>query len=176
MTAKNNDILTRALANDELDKFLIGESPYFFEAKIDNDEPQNVSAAFDLLVLPYWKRTGDLNFPARLFGSLVGLLQSYPDKNRAIYVAHDWIWYYLYCMVKKRTQANGVYGDLFEVDLNALAAILKAELESNKESLIGDKRWAGATWNTTNGMWDPLLKVSEAVVKLSGPNFVPDNA
>ncbi|KLU25909.1 hypothetical protein EOS_12345 [Caballeronia mineralivorans PML1(12)] len=172
----NNDVLARAQANNELDKFLTGESPYFFEARIDNDEPQNVSAAFDLLVLPYWKRTGDLNFPARLFGSLADLLQSYPDKNRAIYVAHDWIWYYLYCLVGKRTQPNGVYGDIFEADLNALAAVLKAELESNKQSLIGDTRWAGATWNSTNGMWGPLLYVSEAVVKRGGPNFVPDNA
>jgi hypothetical protein len=89
MTAKDSDALARALANNELNKFLIGESPYFFEAKSDNDEPQNVSAAFDLLVLPYWKRTGDPNFPARLFGGLVDLLKSYPDKNRAIYVAHD---------------------------------------------------------------------------------------
>jgi hypothetical protein len=176
MTAKDSDALARALANNELNKFLIGESPYFFEAKSDNDEPQNVSAAFDLLVLPYWKRTGDPNFPARLFGGLVDLLKSYPDKNRAIYVAHDWIWYYLYCLTKKRAQPNGVYSDLLDADLNALAASLKAELESNKQSLSGDTRWAGATWNSTNGMWGPLLKVSEAVVKLGGANFVPDNA
>ena len=34
MTAKKNDILISALANSELDRFLVGESPYFFDAGI----------------------------------------------------------------------------------------------------------------------------------------------
>ena len=48
MSARPGDALRVALANDELDKFLVGEPCYFHEARNDNEEPQNVVAAFDL--------------------------------------------------------------------------------------------------------------------------------
>lgn len=50
MSHGQDDVLLLALANNELDKFLIGEPFYFQEAITDNDEPQNVIAAFDLLI------------------------------------------------------------------------------------------------------------------------------
>ena len=50
MSANLDNVLLLALANDELDKFLVGEPFYFQEAKSDNDEPQNIVAAFDLLL------------------------------------------------------------------------------------------------------------------------------
>jgi len=169
-------ILVRAIERNELDKLLVGEPPYFFDAKSDNEEPQNVTQAFDVLVVPYWKRTKNADFPRKFVAALFNLLNSYPDKNRAIYVAHDWIWYYTYCLNKKRVQPLGKYGDLFEVDLSGVASLLKSLLESDKHALINDDRWAGASWNSNNGMWGPLLKTSENVRdKLGGPDFVPNN-
>ena len=82
----------------------------------------------------------------------------------------------MYCLAKKRVKPNGVYGALFEVDLKPIASILKVQTESNKHGLIGDTRRAGAAWNSKNGLWGPLLKISEAVVGLGGPSFIPDNA
>lgn len=176
MISTHDDILVRAIANNELEKFMIGEPPYFFEAKCDNEEPQNVSQAFDSLVVPYWKRTKDADFPVKFTTALVNLLNAYPDKNRAIYVAHDWVWYYMYCLNKKRKQPSGHYGDLFEIDLDLVATSLKKLLEANKQNLIADQRWAGATWNSKNGMWESLLRTSEAVRdNLGGPDFVPAN-
>ena len=177
MTLISNDILVRAIASNELEKFLIGEPPYFLEAKNDNEEPQNVSQAFDSLIIPYWKRTKNVGFPLEFLRALINLIDAYPDKNRAIYVVHDWIWYYLFCLGKKRVQPFGHYGDLFEIDLGELAALLKKCLEDNKRGLIADQRWAGGLWNSKNGMWEALLRTSEAVRdKLNGPDFVPANS
>jgi hypothetical protein len=101
------DIILRAIANNEIEKFLAGESPYFFEVKNDNEEPQNVSQAFDSLIVPYWKLTRNECFPKKFVSSIYNLLDTYPDKHRAIYVTHDWIWYYTYCLNKKREQPLG---------------------------------------------------------------------
>ncbi|WHS60247.1 hypothetical protein [Pseudomonas sp. G2-4] len=57
MSTPLDNVLLLALANDELDKFLVGEPFYFQEAKNDNEEPQNIVAAFDLLVLRYGQQT-----------------------------------------------------------------------------------------------------------------------
>lgn len=176
MNSAATNSLVRAISNNDLMKFLVGEPPYFFEAKSENEEPQNVSQAFDSLVVPYWKHTKDVNFPGNFVASLFNALNVYPDRNRAIYVAHDWIWYYTYCLNKKKAQPTGYYGDLFEVDLSNVASLLKSLLESNKTQLINDERWGGASWNSKSGMWGVLLRTSEAVRdKLGGPDFVPTN-
>jgi len=172
-----DNVLQLALANDELDKFLVGEPFYFLEAKVDNDEPQNVVAAFDQLVLPYWRQTHDASLPTRFVAALLTLLATYPDRNRAIYIAQDWVWYYRFCQDKQRKQPQGPYGDLFDIDLGCVAVALKRQLESRKADLQADTRWAGAAWNSPDGMWTPLMRSALMVRdKLGGPDFVPANA
>ena len=176
MAVNQNDRLFLALANGELDKFLVGEPFYFFETKDDNDDPQNVVVAFDLLILPYWWETRDPLFPKRFADALLQMLKIYPDPNRAIYMVHRWIWYYQSCLSEKRMKAAGLYTDIFEIDLTSVASVLKDKLEANKADLITDTRWAGAVWNSKNGLWDPLVRTAMGVRdKLGGPDFVPSN-
>jgi len=108
MSANLDNVLLLALANDEWDKFLVGEPIYFQEAKSDNDEPQNVVAAFDLL-LHYWQQTHDPLFSARFVAALLKILVTYPDRNRAIYAAVAWVWYYRFCLSKKSTRNQKVF-------------------------------------------------------------------
>lgn len=171
-----DDPIAQILANDELDKFLVGEPFYFLGTKNDNDEPQNVVAAFDQLLVPYWRETHDASFSTRFVAALLTILATYPDRNRAIYIAHDWVWYYRFCLSKKRAQPDGLYAELFEIDMGGVAVALKRQLEINKPDLVADTRWAGATWNSQNGMWDPLMRTALMVRdKLGGPDFVPAN-
>ncbi|AUM72583.1 hypothetical protein [Pseudomonas fluorescens] len=176
MSANLDNVLLLALANDELDKFLVGEPFYFQEARNDNEEPQNIVAAFDSLVLPYWQQTRDPQFPGRFVAALLKILATYPDRNRAIYVAAVWVWYYRFCLSKKQAQPAGLYADLFEIDMGAVALALQRQLELNKAELVQDTRWAGGTWNSQNGLWGPLMRTALAVRdKLGGPDFVPVN-
>lgn len=176
MVTDDENVLILALAYNELEKFLVGEPFYFQEAKNDNDEPQNVIAAFNQLVLQYWLDSRDSSFPSRFVSALIAVLCTYPDQNRAIYAVSDWIWYYRYCLSKKYSQSAGRYAELFEVDLTFAASVLKQQLEANKADLITDIRWAGAAWNSKHGMWDPLIRTAIGVRdKLGGPDFVPSN-
>ncbi|MCD5973947.1 hypothetical protein [Pseudomonas quasicaspiana] len=176
MSYDKDNVLFLALANDEFDKFLAGEPYYFLATKDDNDEPQNVIVAFKLLFMPYWREVGDPDFPAKFAQALIKMLETYPDQNRAIYMAECWLWCYRFCLSKKYAQPDGPYAGLFEFDMSAVAAVLKAKLEANKSELMADTRWAGATWNSQNGLWEPLIR--EAIVvrdELGGPDYVPNN-
>lgn len=174
MIISQDDLLILALENDELDRFLAGEPFYFFETKDDNDDPQNVVVAFDLLILPYWRDTCAPLFPKRFADTLLQILKKYPDTNRAIYMACRWIWYYQCCRSEKRIKPAALYSDLFEVDLTTVASVLKDKLEANKADLIIDTRWAGAEWNSKNGVWDRLVRTAIGVRdKLGVPDFVP---
>lgn len=171
------NLLTEALAQHCLELFLVGEPPWFFDAKAENDEPQNIRQAFDSLVFPYWRAHHDPAFPEAFTAALFSVLMMYPDRNRAIYVAHGWIWYYRYCIDKKRQQPDGFYADLFEMDLSEVAVLLKSLVESNKAEMIKDTRWAGESWNSQQGIWEPMLRSSKTVRdRLNGPDYVPDNA
>lgn len=176
MSSNPDNVLQLALANDELEKFIVGEPFYFQEAKADNEEPQNVIAAFDQLVLPHWLQTRDASFAARFIAAMLKALATYPDRNRAIYAVSDWLWYYRFCLSKKAAQPQGKYAELFDADMGAVALSLKQQLEANKAALIGDTRWAGAAWNSKAGLWEPLMRTALNVRdKLGGPDFVPSN-
>jgi hypothetical protein len=175
MTDNLDNVLLIALADGALDKFIVGEPFYFQEAKVDTQEPQNVMAAFDL-VLDYWTKTKDETFPRKFATAMLKALGTYPDKNRAIDVVAVWIWYYRHCLAQKKSNPDGMYGDLFEMNTAGVAGALKHELEVNKAELINDTRWAGESWNSKQGLWEPLMRVAVGVRdKLGGPDFVPDN-
>lgn len=174
MSNHQDNVLQLALNHNDLDKFIVGEPFYFQEAKADNEEPQNVAAAFDQLVMRYWLQTHDASFPGRWVAALLQALETYPDRNRAIYAVSDWVWYYRYCLAKKQSAPQGIYADLFVIDLSSVALVLKQQLEANKASLVADTRWAGAAWNSQSGLWEPLMRTALNVRdKLGGPDFVP---
>lgn len=176
MTIDNFDILYDALNKHKFDNFLLGAPPYFFESKTDNDEPQNVPQAFDLLIIPYCNKERNTEFPKIFENSLMKILTEESDRNRSIYVAHDWIWYFLYCKNEGKLRPNGIYKDLFELNLTEISPTIKFLMEKNKDELIADKRWGGANWNSKNGMWDPLIRMAKDIRdNLKGPDFVPRN-
>ncbi|WP_331716187.1 hypothetical protein [Pseudomonas trivialis] len=56
----------------------------------------------------------------------------------------------------------------------AVALALQKQLESNKTALVIDTRWAGAVWNSQNGLGAPLMRTARVVRdKLGGRDFVP---
>ncbi|SET27162.1 hypothetical protein [Pseudomonas graminis] len=176
MTDNLDNVLLVALADDALDKFIVGEPFYFVEAKTDTKEPQNVRDAFDLLVLDYWTKTKNETFAVKFATAMLKALDTYPDKNRAIYAVSYWIQYYQYCLIQKKSNPNGKYGALFEMDTAGIARAFKHELEVNKAELINDTRWAGESWNSKQGLWEPLMRMALGVRdKFEGPDFVPDN-
>lgn len=177
MSYDDDNVLFLALQNDELDRFLVGEPLYFFETKDDNDEPQNVPIVIKLLILPYWREVRDPSFPTQFIKALIKLLRTYPDQNRAIYMAQWWVFCYQSALTRKASDPGGGYADLFDVDMGLVSAELKSRLQANKEALIADTRWAGVEWNSDNGLWGPMLQMAFKLRdELNGPDHVPTNA
>ena len=174
---QQDDLIQRALDHDEMDRFVVGEPFYFLEARVDNEEPQNIPQAFDQLLLPHWREGRDPLLWQRWIAGMLKALRDHPDANRAIYSVANWLWYYHHCLGKKRAQPDGSYADLPELDLGAVALALQLCMAERKDELITDTRWAGAAWNSPQGIWAPLLRLARAVRdNLAGPDFVPVNA
>lgn len=169
------DLLRRALDADKMSAFLVGEPPYYYHARKDFQEPQNVSEAMLLQVAPYWRLTKDERLPHAFAQGLLQLLQAYPDQNKALYVCSNWIRSYYYGLMKKREQYPlGSYADLFETDLTLVAKTLRQEVLSAKASLKLDKRWAGAEWNDSSGLWGAILSSAlRTRDQFNGLDFVP---
>ena len=168
------EIFLEIIRKKEVAKFLAGDPPYFVDAKNDNEEPQNVTEAFNLVVFAAWEKFKDPSIPASFLSGLYDLLNTHPDRNKAIYVSCDWLWFYRYCLNDRVRNQDSAYEDIFEIDLGGVASLLRYLLEENKISLQQDHRWAGAEWNSQHGLWSPLLRQAIAVRdKLGGPDFVP---
>ncbi len=104
---------------------------------------------------------------SELPGTHTGLV--FPLREERVRCAFD--------MGKKRAQPDGSYADLPELDLGAVALALQLCMAERKDELITDTRWAGAAWNSPQGIWVPLLRLARAVREnLAGPDFVPVNA
>lgn len=164
-------LLAAALAGGELEDYLFGDAHYRLETRSDNDDPQSVVEAFEQIVA-HWRMSADPQLPEYFVASLTRILAHDTDRNQGIYITAEWLWRYRYCLAD-----NARYGDLFDVDTTALGHALRQSLETGKTSLMADKRWAGAAWNSPDGLWSPLVRVARSVRdKLDGPDFVPGNA
>ena len=176
MVWMQDNVFERALENGHLCKFLIGDHPYFFSARVEFEEPQNIEQAFEFLICPYWRRTRDVEFSKGLSSALLDLLASYPDRNKAIYVVSTWVWCYSYFLWKSRIDLLVGADELFALELGAIALVLKRLIDMNKQELIVDERWAGQPWNSKNGLWEPLIRLALQVRnQLDGPDFVPES-
>jgi hypothetical protein len=166
-----------ALSKNELHHFLAGDTPYFVEAKTDNEEPQNVEQAFDLQICPYIIRTQDTNLPDALADGLIKMLTTHADPARATYLAYSWVWYLLYCEAKKRGDPTGYYKDLPLFDFSDVALTAQRKADLLAATLKQDTRWAGAAWNSQMGLWEPICNLALAIRdRLGGPDMVPTSA
>jgi hypothetical protein len=107
----------------------------------------------------------------------VKILSTYPDRNRAIYMAQGWLMCYRLSLTEKHSEPAGSYAGLFEIDMSQVVAELKAQMEISKVELMADTRWAGETWSSQNGLWDPMVRTALRILhQFGGPDHVPSNA
>lgn len=164
----------QALRKNELHRYVAGEPPYFVHTQSDNPEPQNVVQAFDTQVYPYWLRTHDAQLPDLLADALVRMLKEHPDPNRAVYLACTWLWYLRNCEDKRDKAPQGHYKDVPPMDLSDVALLLQRRASERSAELAQDTRWAGASWNSDNGLWGPIVKTTTFIRDhLKGPDAVP---
>ncbi len=160
------------LANNDLDKFLVGEPFCFQEAKSDNDEAtecgRSVRSVGGALLA---RDPATRNSPEAVSSRpCFKILATYPDRNRAIYAAAVWVWwYYRFCLSKKRTNPDGLYADLFEVDMVPWQWPCRSSWNATRLPLSAIP--LGGRWlDGQNGLWGPLMRTALVVRdKLGGP-------
>jgi len=133
------EFLKKALHNNELTDLLVGKGDYFFEDHDYPMQPTLFSHVWETQIIPYQNEL-KTQLPFELMVSLKELLDYKEDINLGLYVflavAKE---YFYYLNIEKKLT--------FTLDFNQLIPEVKKVLSVNKESLMKDKRWAGADWN-----------------------------
>jgi hypothetical protein len=146
--------IIKAIQQNELSLFFLGKGEYHIEANRRNDlpDPNNFLWCWESEIIPFLNNERDkINFD----NIFVDILKQEKDTALAINVViTNLFWYYYF---KKKGDIN------IAIKFSATEKILKKMLLDNKEKLMQDKRWAGAEWNSSNGLWEPLQRVANSI-------------
>jgi hypothetical protein len=161
------------IERNELHYLLSGEQNFLIDNYSDFDEPQNFEKLWRIYLVPYLKekKGHESVFVDLFFEALTKILNDSSDLNKSIYICITQI-PYLYINIRKH-QIN-----IKITPPNALIDTIIKLIKNNKETLINDFRWSGATWNKANegqGVYGALKKFAFTVKELF-PELYFDNA
>lgn len=142
--------IENAIKKNELPNFFLGKGKYRVQGRSDNDDPNDYLFCWESELLPFFKHN-ELN----LEQVFIMILEQEDDKGLSIYSIMSHIFWYYYFKQK------GVIKNDFS--FLQIKKMLKTLLIENKENLIKDKRWAGAEWNSTDGLWFPLQRLAKVI-------------
>ena len=140
-----------AIKKGELHLFLIGKDDYICQGRSDYPDPTDYLACWEKEIIPYFNSNNSIESVMGLYNSLIMLFDYVKDINLGLYsIAKHIFWYYYF---EKEEKVR------FLLDWKTIAEKLKLAVEINKERLIADKRWAGAEWNSSQGLYEPIIRV-----------------
>lgn len=156
--------IVEADKNDELGLFLMGIGKYQVKGHSDLSMPNDYNECWRQEIIPF-SRIDDA-LPRKLAMTLLRLLEYEEDYNLALYTIIMTInWYYFF---KKEGLIN------FEFELDDLVEPFKNRICAQKNNLMKDTRWAGAEWNSEDGLWEPFLHATTFIKnKYHGVDLVP---
>jgi hypothetical protein len=153
--------------------FISGEQPYFFGSPHGGDDPQNAfggysSQFYEIVSALQRGEVVDLTVFETFFRELRDYLLLEADPNKQLYITIDWIWTFLDRLNEIPPEAIDRVQPIFGmIERNAFVSLFRAELVRGEHRLLHDQRWAGATWNSDNGLFGPLSRKIAICERLS---------
>jgi len=144
-------MIEEAIKKGELHLFLIGKGEYKCHGRSDYPDPTDYLACWEKEIIPYFNENNSIESVLRLYNSIIMLFDYANDINLGLYSIAAHIEWCNYFEKGKKIQ--------FSLDWKSIAEKLKLAVEINKERLIADKRWAGAEWNSNQGLYEPIIRV-----------------
>lgn len=143
--------IKEAIENEELYLFLIGEGEYQCRGRSDYPNPTDFLACWEKEIIPYFNYNNSLESVRVLYDAIIMLFDYQKDINLGLYSISSHTFWCYYFENEKMLQ--------FYLDWKNIAEKLKFAVEINKESLIADTRWAGAEWNSSQGLYESINRV-----------------
>lgn len=161
------ELLKKAIKKNELHLFLAGLKRYKCQGINDLPDPNDYNQSWNKEILPYLNSVSD-NAAIDLFKSaLVKLLDWKEDPNLGLYTIMATLnWFYYYSKENKIKH---------KLDFEELRPLIVEKLRERQFDLKHDKRWAGAEWNSPDGLWTPLVDTAKFIRDhYNGIDLVPE--
>ena len=151
------DKIKRAIERNELADFLIGKGEYKYWNR-ELRHPNNWSYCWQIAIVPFAKEYKDL--PNMLVAAFEELLQRQNDVVLNIYTVNFNVYWYYYLLDKNRVD--------FKIDFSEIERCLVDKINLHRSELLECKKWAGAEYNSPNGLIQPLERLIDGSKKLGG--------
>jgi hypothetical protein len=140
-----NDKVQRALENDELFQYMVGEGDYYFYPEMA-DLPTDPVVAFHFLVEAY-KDNPDL---LERTGATIGVMSSNATFS----------WFSLYYLLGLLTflRARGINSDATD-----LIGLVETNVAKYKSSLMNNYAYEGSQWS--DGLWGDVVRLATIIEK-----------
>lgn len=135
--------------------FLLGEKGYKCIGRNDMGEPNDYLFCWESEIIPYIKENPK-KFKDIFFNALHELFFYKKDKILGIYSVANHVFWCSYFINKASIN--------LDIDLTEIINELSIIVDLNKDALRKDKRWAGAEWNSNNGLLEPIRRLLSRIV------------
>lgn len=144
------DKIQKAIVKDELPAFLIGKIEYKCSGRSDFDEPTDYLFCWESEIIPFTQSNPE-KFKTVFLDALHKLLLYENDKILGIYSVAKHVFWCSYFIEKGKIK--------LDIDLKDITTQLAQIVKREKDNLIKDKRWAGAEWNSKQGLFEPINRL-----------------
>lgn len=144
-------IIEDAIKNGELHLFLIGKGDYKCHGRSDYSDPTDFLACWEKQIIPYFNKNNAIESAMEFYNAIKKLFNYTDDVDLGLYSIATHVFLYHSFESENKLQ--------FKLDWLSIAKELQSAIELNKKKLIVDTRWAGAEWNSSQGLYEPICRV-----------------
>ncbi|KOY87186.1 hypothetical protein AD998_14450 [bacterium 336/3] len=160
---KIENLFAFALETNDLENFILGNDKYFV---LDREYGEHwVLGSYNSYIEPYIAHLNGL-LPEIFWKTIYSILENSTDKNIFLDFLVGYFIPYYNCPDKsllvsrtEHTPKNNIHQ-------------IKNFLQTQKDSLIADKRGSGADWNSPSGLLGGVTANLQLIEKRGGPNFL----
>ena len=153
------NMIEDVIKKGDLHLFLVGDGVYKCHGRSDYPDPTDFLACWEEEIIPYFNKNNSIESVMVLYDAIIMLFNYTKDVNLGLYsiASHiEWDYYF-----EKENLIR------FSLDWKSIAQKLELAAEINKERLIADTRWAGAEWNSSQGLYEPICRVLSKLLSSS---------
>lgn len=140
-----------AIKNGELHLFLVGDGVYKCHGRSDYPDPTDFLACWEEEIIPYFNKNNAIESAMEFYNAIKKLFNYTDDVDLGLYSIATHVFLYHSFESENKLQ--------FKLDWLSIAKELQSAIELNKKKLIVDTRWAGAEWNSSQGLYEPICRV-----------------
>ena len=154
-----DELTELAVKNNEVDKLVLGEAPYFYnDRSIRTPGQTNLNAIFGYGIYPYAVLHPEVDFKGQIEALIPACSQTIEGLNTLVSIL----------FIESYTRYRGK--KTLDLDLQQLAQVLKQQISEHEDMLRNSFILGGG--NMREGMLGDFKRISKIIAEDGGPEFV----